>query len=599
MTGSGEELDLSSSVIIPTYGRSEMLSDAVDSVLRQSSTCEIVVVDDGSPVPVELPPHPQVKLIRQENRGPAAARNTGIAHATGEIIFFLDDDDCFRPGRILSALRLHQSFDVVVCGSRWMDSERGSNVVRRSARTTRDVLRPMTPHLGTTSIRRDRCPLFRQALVASQDVDWWLRLGSLALPIGVVPSDDYLVRRHSGVRGLNSSAARLEAGYEILRLNSDVLREMRALRADRTSRVARMHLATGDVLGARRLARRAALTLPTRLAVSTFLLSHRLKVTAPPPPPLAPLSPARARSFSPHSEGPLEAQVFQAGGARSWMGRVSEGIPKPLRGYLREAVFRLPRLRRGYRSVWAELPVDVGDRRYNRNYVNEPLETALIARLLSEGDVMVDVGANRGWYTACAAVRVQGTGRVLAVEPDPRMFPLLKRMVEVNDFGHVELFNGAIAGTEGEASFVLAPDAAKSHLADDAEGAVHDSVSVRTTPLSTLLRSVGIDHVDVLKIDTEGAELAVLRSADLAAIGRPSVLVETHLAAHDRNGLLQLVEHFGQQDYQVFFVAYRSSSPLVEIGGDFDAGGLVGWNSLALPSERAEPVLKRLILTVD
>ncbi len=92
------------SVVIPAFNRAGVLLDAVASVLRQTLPAfEIIVVDDGSTddtprVTASLPP--PVRVIRQDNRGVAAARNTGILAARGEWIAFLDSDDIWLPSKL-------------------------------------------------------------------------------------------------------------------------------------------------------------------------------------------------------------------------------------------------------------------------------------------------------------------------------------------------------------------------------------------------------------------------------------------------------------------------------------------------------------------
>jgi glycosyltransferase involved in cell wall biosynthesis len=99
------------SVIIPVYNAEKYIKDAIDSVLNQTyKDLEIVVVDDGSTdktkeiVEIQrrkvVRVHVDIEYIYQMNKGPGAARNTGIKAATGEYIAFLDSDDMWMPEKI-------------------------------------------------------------------------------------------------------------------------------------------------------------------------------------------------------------------------------------------------------------------------------------------------------------------------------------------------------------------------------------------------------------------------------------------------------------------------------------------------------------------
>ncbi|MBX2970773.1 MAG: glycosyltransferase [Cyclobacteriaceae bacterium] len=83
------------SVIIPTYNASLFISQCLETILAQSYTnLEIIVVDDGSEDDtVQRVKQYPVNLIRQENKGAAAARNAGIIAATGDYLHFMDVDD--------------------------------------------------------------------------------------------------------------------------------------------------------------------------------------------------------------------------------------------------------------------------------------------------------------------------------------------------------------------------------------------------------------------------------------------------------------------------------------------------------------------------
>lgn len=93
------------SVIIPVYGAEKYIAATVQSVLEQTyKNFELLIVDDGSPDrSIEICQQftdPRIRIIRQANRGVAAARNKGIREAKGEYIAFLDADDIWLPTKL-------------------------------------------------------------------------------------------------------------------------------------------------------------------------------------------------------------------------------------------------------------------------------------------------------------------------------------------------------------------------------------------------------------------------------------------------------------------------------------------------------------------
>jgi CDP-glycerol glycerophosphotransferase len=95
------------SVVVPVYDVAGYLPECLDSILTQSVTdLEVVAVDDGSTdeSPAVLSAYaerdPRVRVVRQDNAGLGAARNTGVEHARGELLWFVDSDDLLAPGAL-------------------------------------------------------------------------------------------------------------------------------------------------------------------------------------------------------------------------------------------------------------------------------------------------------------------------------------------------------------------------------------------------------------------------------------------------------------------------------------------------------------------
>jgi len=122
-------------------------------------------------------------------------------------------------------------------------------------------------------------------------------------------------------------------------------------------------------------------------------------------------------------------------------------------------------------------------------------------------DVVLDIGAYVGMFTVKAARLVGATGKVIAVEPSPENYNLLEQNCE--GLGNVALFKGAIMSTSGRGRLYYSRSAAANSLVIRAKR----YVEVETIALDELASEFGIDKVDFIKLDAEGAELEVLVGA--------------------------------------------------------------------------------------
>ena len=123
------------SVIIPCYNSGKYILEAINSVKEQTfSNWEIIIVDDGSTDSETqnklstIETNEKIKLIYQENKGPSHARNTGIAHAKGELILPLDADDKISPYYMEEAIPLFEknnNLGIVYCRAQKFGKESG------------------------------------------------------------------------------------------------------------------------------------------------------------------------------------------------------------------------------------------------------------------------------------------------------------------------------------------------------------------------------------------------------------------------------------------------------------------------------------------
>ncbi|EXI87569.1 MAG: GalNAc(5)-diNAcBac-PP-undecaprenol beta-1,3-glucosyltransferase [Candidatus Accumulibacter regalis] len=178
------------SCIIPTHNRRERLSAALASVTAQTTPVdEIVVIDDGSTDGTfemlqawrEEVGQIHFAVLRQNNRGPAAARNAGMRVASGDLIAFLDDDDVWHAGKMARQLAVftdHPNLALLACSSDTLSlpGRPGLRFV-----DDRDLLirnRFLTP---CVVVRRDivvQCGGFPEGMRHCEDYALWLRIAA-------------------------------------------------------------------------------------------------------------------------------------------------------------------------------------------------------------------------------------------------------------------------------------------------------------------------------------------------------------------------------------------------------------------------------------
>lgn len=180
------------SVVLPTYNRARYLANAIQSVLKQSHThLELIVVDDGSsddtPHVVAACGDPRVRYASHSvNKGASAARNTGIAMASGPYIAFQDSDDVWRQDKLTVQIQALEKSDaaICVCSHRMLAARHTTEVIRKDrTRKGHDVIRLLLrgEHISPqTMVARTHvlkaCGGFDEALRVSEDYELCLRL---------------------------------------------------------------------------------------------------------------------------------------------------------------------------------------------------------------------------------------------------------------------------------------------------------------------------------------------------------------------------------------------------------------------------------------
>lgn len=236
-------------VLVPTRDRPALLAAAVDSALAlEDVAVEVVVVDDGSATPLQLPADPRLRVIRHPtSRGGAAARNTGLAAATAPHVTYLDDDDLLLPAMARRALDALARASLpppvgVLSGLAEVDEHGRRGAVR---------LPPTLPRgraFALEEVQPGRSFYTKQTLVVGRDVlagvggwderfrsrvhtELFLRLNRICSLSGL-DEVGYLLRVHAGPRVSADPARRQESFARLLDVHAPLFRGHRGRWAD-------------------------------------------------------------------------------------------------------------------------------------------------------------------------------------------------------------------------------------------------------------------------------------------------------------------------------------------------------------------------------
>jgi FkbM family methyltransferase len=208
----------------------------------------------------------------------------------------------------------------------------------------------------------------------------------------------------------------------------------------------------------------------------------------------------------------------------------------------------------------------------------EPEVTKVFALVLREGDTVVDVGANVGWFTLLAASLVGPGGKVVACEPGPDNRAKLQANIDASGFTpRVQVVWQPISDRAETVEFHLNADSSGGHALWD-PGLWHDNERSRASPRSIHVSSASLDEllhdgkeIRLIKIDVEGAEQRVLQGAHalMASQRPPFVFAELHPFAlarfgHSQESLRALMAGHGYAT----FLTYAPDKPPMMVPAD-------------------------------
>lgn len=274
------------SIIVPAYNVEQFIEEAVHSALAQAAiSLEVIVVDDGcSDATVERAAaiqDPRLRIVSQANRGLSGARNTGIRHARGRYVGFLDGDDAWLPeraARLVAVMEADPRIGVVFSHYAYIDEAGHPTGQTYASNIVEPTLKQMVHrnHAGSSVIGRRDCfvqaGLFDEALRSCEDYELWVRvLATTPFKFRLVPEPLalYRIRANSLTADFEGFLKNADLAVRAIRKNVPDLPE-RILRrgwAESYRIASRKALSSGRLDLARKHLRRALQIFPLLPAV--------------------------------------------------------------------------------------------------------------------------------------------------------------------------------------------------------------------------------------------------------------------------------------------------------------------------------------------
>lgn len=185
----------------------------------------------------------------------------------------------------------------------------------------------------------------------------------------------------------------------------------------------------------------------------------------------------------------------------------------------------------------------------------EPEMSALFGRIAEQSDVIVDCGANWGFYTMLAS-RANPKARVLSFEPNPHSASALMKTVSINNSSNVEIFSLALSDHDGSLTLTIpsgSMDSGATTLmnAPTSKHGKMEKVIVSGRSLDSLKDEMNLGRIDLIKLDTEGTEHLIVRgSQNVLDDCRPILFIEI-LPNHEHHELETTLRKYGYRSYHL------------------------------------------------
>lgn len=235
---------------------------------------------------------------------------------------------------------------------------------------------------------------------------------------------------------------------------------------------------------------------------------------------------------------------------------------------------------------------DVDFRIFIRKFEDQILY--VFQKLLNPDSIVLDIGANIGLYSLIAAQKVKGENHIYAFEPAPKAYQNLLKNISLNKAFHITAHNCCIADFEGEITLNICVDDAYNSIGTSPILQIQEQVNTPVITIDAFVEKYSLPKVDIIKIDTEGAEMLVFEGARKTLENfSPIIFFEINQKVlqgfdYSSKDLLIFLETYG---YQIFDINKNNQLKKFDVKNfTSDSDGLV-----AFPSDFDVNLLRKVL----
>jgi len=194
----------------------------------------------------------------------------------------------------------------------------------------------------------------------------------------------------------------------------------------------------------------------------------------------------------------------------------------------------------------------------SRNLIEDLMEYG--DRLLRIGDVVIDAGANEGFFTAAFGKYIGGAGRVIAIEPVPHCVGRIERNARLNKIDdRVKAIAAAVSDKAGKTTLDISQGIGRASIARDMGGS--NLIEVEAVTIDGVVEAEGLNRLDFIKIDIEGAEFMALKGA-ARSIARFKPIICLEMLELDDMDVFEAHEYMIELDYVPFHFVRGALQPV-------------------------------------